>query len=216
MPCVDREADVASASLQGLAFARYGGYTGAACDYATVERMNCRSVHPLLAELVAQPFFRYFKVNLFCDCPFWPDDGMCMLRDCSVCECDDGEVPALWLAQDRPAATDAAASAACQGAHTARKFVRTRARPALGRTCARSAPDAVRQRASRVLDLGLGATTARCPRSGSPIAAAQPQSPAAACRLMQYFNMVMAADAAAKAVLLGCLHGAHREVCVPG
>lgn len=78
--------------------------------------MNCRSVHPLLAELVAQPFFRYFKVNLYCDCPFWPDDGMCMLRDCSVCECDDGEVPALWLAQDRPAAADAAASAACQGA----------------------------------------------------------------------------------------------------
>ncbi len=87
----------------------------AACDYATVERVNCRSVHPLLAELVAQPFFRYFKVNLYCDCPFWPDDGMCMLRDCSVCECDESEVPALWLAQDRPAAADAAASAACQG-----------------------------------------------------------------------------------------------------
>ena len=80
--------------------------------------MNCRSVHPLLAELVSQPFFRYFKVNLYCDCPFWPDDGMCMLRDCSVCECDDGEVPALWLAQDRPAAADAAASAACQGVQT--------------------------------------------------------------------------------------------------
>ncbi len=88
----------------------------AACDYATVERVNCRSVHPLLAELVAQPFFRYFKVNLYCDCPFWPDDGMCMLRDCSVCECDESEVPALWLAQDRPATADAAASAACQGA----------------------------------------------------------------------------------------------------
>ena len=121
-PCVSYPvwtgAEVASASLQGFACARYGVCMRAACDYATVERVNCRSVHPLLAELVAQPFFRYFKVNLYCDCPFWPDDGMCMLRDCSVCECDDGEVPALWLAQDRPAATDAAASAACQGALT--------------------------------------------------------------------------------------------------
>jgi Endoplasmic Reticulum Oxidoreductin 1 (ERO1) len=49
-----------------------------------------------LGELVQQPFFRYFKVNLYCDCPFWPDDGMCSLRDCSVCECEEGEVPRPW------------------------------------------------------------------------------------------------------------------------
>ena len=58
--------------------------------------MNRERINPLLRELVQQPFFRYFKVNLYCDCPFWPDDGMCMLRDCSVCECDEAEVPPLW------------------------------------------------------------------------------------------------------------------------
>ncbi len=36
------------------------------------------------------------QVTLYCDCPFWPDDGMCAMRDCSVCECPPDEVPQLW------------------------------------------------------------------------------------------------------------------------
>jgi len=32
-------------------------------------------------------------MKLWCDCPFWPDDGMCSLRDCSVCECPENEFP---------------------------------------------------------------------------------------------------------------------------
>lgn len=32
-------------------------------------------------------------MKLWCDCPFWPDDGMCRLRDCSVCECPENEFP---------------------------------------------------------------------------------------------------------------------------
>jgi ERO1-like protein alpha len=84
-------------------------------------------LYPLLSRLTQQPFFRYFKVNLYCDCPFWcgrlpvqrrarllgsfasaspsrsrcalaarPDDGMCALPDCSVCECPADEVPLPW------------------------------------------------------------------------------------------------------------------------
>lgn len=34
-----------------------------------------------------------WQVKLWCDCPFWPDDGMCKLRDCSVCECPENEFP---------------------------------------------------------------------------------------------------------------------------
>lgn len=30
---------------------------------------------------------------MWCDCPFWPDDGMCRFRDCTVCECPESEVP---------------------------------------------------------------------------------------------------------------------------
>ncbi|OMO65769.1 Endoplasmic reticulum oxidoreductin 1 [Corchorus olitorius] len=63
------------------------------CDYETVDHINKEVLHPLLQELVKTPFFRYFKVKLWCDCPFWPDDGMCRLRDCSVCECPESEFP---------------------------------------------------------------------------------------------------------------------------
>ena len=34
--------------------------------------------------------------DLLCECPFWPDDGMCSLKDCSVCECDPKELPKTW------------------------------------------------------------------------------------------------------------------------
>ncbi|XP_062014025.1 endoplasmic reticulum oxidoreductin-1-like [Rosa rugosa] len=29
--------------------------------------------------------------KLWCDCPFWTEDGMCLLRDCSVYECPENE-----------------------------------------------------------------------------------------------------------------------------
>lgn len=72
-------------------------YTGmvedCCCDYETVNTLNNDVLNPLLQQLVTTPFFRYFKVKLWCDCPFWPDDGMCRLRDCSVCECPENEFP---------------------------------------------------------------------------------------------------------------------------
>ncbi|KAJ8761914.1 hypothetical protein K2173_006516 [Erythroxylum novogranatense] len=66
------------------------------CDYETVDRLNGQVLYPSLQQLVKTPFFRYFKVKLWCDCPFWPDDGMCRLRDCSVCECPESEFPASF------------------------------------------------------------------------------------------------------------------------
>ncbi|XP_024376321.1 endoplasmic reticulum oxidoreductin-1 [Physcomitrium patens] len=66
------------------------------CDYGTVDLLNKEVLHPLLQELVRTPFFRYYKVKLWCDCEFWPNDGMCQLRDCSVCECPESEFPAAF------------------------------------------------------------------------------------------------------------------------
>lgn len=40
------------------------------------------------------------QVNIYCDCPLWPDDAMCSLEACSVCECDSSEVPAPWKAEE--------------------------------------------------------------------------------------------------------------------
>ncbi|XP_019190512.1 PREDICTED: endoplasmic reticulum oxidoreductin-1-like [Ipomoea nil] len=63
------------------------------CDFHTVNQLNQEVLFPLLQDIVKTPFFRYFKVKLWCNCPFWPDDGMCHLRDCSVCECPENEFP---------------------------------------------------------------------------------------------------------------------------
>ncbi|KAJ4754603.1 Endoplasmic reticulum oxidoreductin-1 [Rhynchospora pubera] len=81
------------------------------CDYETVNRLNEEVLHPILQELVKTSFFRYFKVKLWCDCPFWPDDGMCHLRDCSVCECPDNEFPELFK---EPSKARLADNMACQ------------------------------------------------------------------------------------------------------
>lgn len=78
-------------SQQGLKY--YGIVEDCCCDYETVDRINEDVLYPLLHEIVKYPFLRYFKVKLWCDCPFWPDDGMCRLRDCSVCECPENEFP---------------------------------------------------------------------------------------------------------------------------
>ncbi|XP_019432365.1 PREDICTED: endoplasmic reticulum oxidoreductin-1-like [Lupinus angustifolius] len=82
-------------------------YTGiiedCCCDFETVDSINGEVLHPLLKELVTTPFFRYFKVKLGCHCPFWPEDGMCRLRDCSVCECPENEFPEPFKKNFHPA-----------------------------------------------------------------------------------------------------------------
>ncbi|KAF8030971.1 hypothetical protein BT93_D0226 [Corymbia citriodora subsp. variegata] len=75
------------------------------CEYETVDHLNEEVLHPLLQDLVKTPFFRYFKVKLWCDCPFWPDDGMCRLRDCSVCECPESEFPESFKHPSNPSLT---------------------------------------------------------------------------------------------------------------
>ena len=63
------------------------------CEYFQVDSLNSEIIRPRLADLVTKRFFRYFKVDLHCDCPFWPDDAMCNLPSCSVCECEDEGAP---------------------------------------------------------------------------------------------------------------------------
>ena len=37
---------------------------------------------------------RYYQVDLACDCGLWPEDGMCAMKECSVCECSPEELSA--------------------------------------------------------------------------------------------------------------------------
>ncbi|KAF9973221.1 hypothetical protein BGZ73_003581 [Actinomortierella ambigua] len=65
------------------------------CDYETVDRLNV-GFATQLQQLVKTPFFRFFKVNLYKDCPFWEGGALCMNRDCSVETMDEQHVPEKW------------------------------------------------------------------------------------------------------------------------
>ncbi|QDZ25311.1 endoplasmic reticulum oxidoreductin 1 [Chloropicon primus] len=77
-----------------------GNVRDCSCDYLQVDALNEEIVRPKLNELVNKRFFSYFKVDLHCSCPFWPDDGMCSMPHCSVCECSGDEVPEFLRAKD--------------------------------------------------------------------------------------------------------------------
>lgn len=62
----------------------------ACCDYETVEkRLNTPRFFETLSELVKTNYFRYYKVDLFRDCPFWVENGLCMNRACTVEKADE-------------------------------------------------------------------------------------------------------------------------------
>lgn len=71
------------------------------CDAASLA-LAATKLAPLASRLAATPFFRHFKVALRCECPFWPDDGMCSMSDCAVCECPAEEVPEALRDGDEP------------------------------------------------------------------------------------------------------------------
>lgn len=58
------------------------------CAYETIEQVNTE-LFPKIHELVEHPFFRYYKVDLFRECPFWQENGFCMNRACSVEETEE-------------------------------------------------------------------------------------------------------------------------------
>ena len=51
------------------------------CDFETVDAATHSYYHPLLDQLQSTAYFRYFKVNLDEQCPFWEDtDSLCMMK----------------------------------------------------------------------------------------------------------------------------------------
>lgn len=63
------------------------------CDVETVDLLNVNYVYPLISSLARRTFFRFFRVNMHRNCPFWHDDGRCVLKDCHVEECSEEELP---------------------------------------------------------------------------------------------------------------------------
>ncbi|KAF9568061.1 endoplasmic oxidoreductin [Agrocybe pediades] len=68
------------------------------CDFETIESVN-EELFGNLSELVEKPFFRYFQVDLYRECPFWPDDGSCNDPGCAITTLDEKDVPEKWRAK---------------------------------------------------------------------------------------------------------------------
>lgn len=68
------------------------------CDFESVNDAVASFFKPVFNDITKTIFFRYFRVNLDQPCPFWQaDDGQCMMEGCSVCTCDNDEIPVGWI-----------------------------------------------------------------------------------------------------------------------
>ena len=59
----------------------------------TVDHFNNVKIYPRLKSLLVKNYFRFYKVNLKQECPFWPDDSKCAMRFCQVENCEEGNIP---------------------------------------------------------------------------------------------------------------------------
>eukprot|EP01031_Cornospumella_fuschlensis_P032156 gene32156-38896_t len=67
------------------------------CRYENVNEAVTKFLSPLLTNITRSTFFRYFLVDLEKPCPFWNEFGQCAMEACTVCTCDEKEVPSAWV-----------------------------------------------------------------------------------------------------------------------
>uniref|UniRef100_A0A1B6C188 Ero1-like protein n=1 Tax=Clastoptera arizonana TaxID=38151 RepID=A0A1B6C188_9HEMI len=65
------------------------------CNVDTVDHFNNVKIYPRLSSLLMKDYFRFYKVNLKRDCPFWSDDSRCAMKFCSVEPCLDDIPPGI-------------------------------------------------------------------------------------------------------------------------
>lgn len=63
------------------------------CNVDTVDYYNNVKIYPRLRSILVKDFFRYYKVNLAKECPFWVDDSKCAMRFCHVEHCEEKDIP---------------------------------------------------------------------------------------------------------------------------
>lgn len=70
-----------------------GSIDDCSCSVDTVDHYNNNKIFPRLKSLLVRDYFRFYKVNLRKDCPFWADDSKCAMRSCHVHMCEEKDVP---------------------------------------------------------------------------------------------------------------------------
>jgi hypothetical protein len=74
------------------------------CSVSDTQHVNDNYIARALDALVNKRFFRFFKVNLDKECPFWAVQSTCGKNGgCEVCHCNAEDIPVSW----RQAASDA-------------------------------------------------------------------------------------------------------------
>lgn len=71
------------------------------CKTQSVEQAVLQVLSPLLRNITESTYFSHFFVDLEKPCPFWQEEGMCMLEACSVCPCEEHEIPKTWLEENQ-------------------------------------------------------------------------------------------------------------------
>ncbi|XP_014290880.1 ero1-like protein isoform X1 [Halyomorpha halys] len=75
-------------------FCKLKGQIGdCSCNVGTVDYFNNIKIYPRLQSLINKDYFRFYKVNLKKECPFWSDDSRCAMKFCHVKPCKEEEIP---------------------------------------------------------------------------------------------------------------------------
>lgn len=86
------------------AFGRiFHGLTGSiedcSCEISTVDALNNDQIYPRLESLLNKNYFRFYRVNLLRECPFWRDSERCSQSTCRVRSSTGDEVPSAIRAE---------------------------------------------------------------------------------------------------------------------
>ncbi|XP_033221602.1 ero1-like protein [Belonocnema kinseyi] len=83
-----------NAAKNDKCFCKLKGSIGdCSCTFDTVDYFNNMKIYPRLQSLLVRDYFRFYKVNLKQECPFWADDSKCAILYCHVQPCLDEDIP---------------------------------------------------------------------------------------------------------------------------
>lgn len=71
----------------------HGALGDCSCSVDTIDYFNNVKIFPRIQSLVTKDYFRFYKVNLKKECPFWVDDSRCAMKYCHIKTCTKESVP---------------------------------------------------------------------------------------------------------------------------
>lgn len=73
--------------------ALHGALGDCTCNVDTIDYFNNVKIFPRIHSLMSKDYFRFYKVNLKKECPFWVDDSRCAMKHCHIKTCSKDSVP---------------------------------------------------------------------------------------------------------------------------